>query len=239
MLVASDIGDSRAQKVVFGAIWAPTQPEGFLRFEDEMNKLRLKYKCWGKLQWKKSISNENVYNFYRDSMKLFVNSELINFSSIVVDRDVLHRSGQHMGRDINAAKGRFVYLLLSRGSKRYCETGDALHVLLDQGEHSPTQINVIRNDIEHYYLLNQTSAPGLSVDHIQQCDAHIISGIQVADFIIGAISHRMNSTTCSDNHEKLTTYLETKLLQNLSYATPHWHKKVNVWSWTPSRRFSS
>jgi hypothetical protein len=236
LLVASDIGDTQPPKVVFGALWVPIANGGFLDFETRVKELRLKYKCWGKLQWKKSISSGPVFDFYKACLDLFVDSQAVTFSSIVVDQQILHNSGQHMGKNINAAKAKFVYLLLSRGSVRYCSKDDTIHVLLDKGEHSSAEILAIKQDIEHYYRVNR---PNNGVDHIQQCNAHIMSSIQIADFIIGALNHRINATKSSQQHEDLTQHLEERLGQNLKYPTPQWQMKLNIWNWLPGTPFRS
>ncbi|HSX02764.1 MAG TPA: DUF3800 domain-containing protein [Candidatus Saccharimonadia bacterium] len=235
-MVTSDIGDTQPPNVVFGALWAPIARKGFLDFEHQMKELRLKHKCWGKLQWKKTIGSQSIFDFYRESIDLFIDTDLLAFNSIIVDKDVLHHHAKYLGSNINATKASFVYLLLSRGSRRYCSAGDSLHILLDRGEHKPAEIQKIRDDIERYYLKERTS---FSVNHIQQCDAHIVSTIQIADFIIGALSRRINNTAASTQHEALTAHLEKRLGQSLLYSTPQSYKKLNVWKWHPGSPFAN
>lgn len=232
MLILCDSGDRRVNDFVIGTIWA--SKEAFINFEMEILELRIKEKYWGELKWSKTIGNEKTLNFYKKVIKLFLDSRVVNFSVVVVNKDKLKSCGQHMGKNFLSSIPNFIYVIVSRRASKYCERTVALNIIADKGE-LQTKVNTLKkiltvrigNDPELKKI-------GVTLEHVTMCDSHICSSMQICDFLSGAITARTNKLIFPDNKKVLVQQIESKLEIDLSKPTPIYYKKFNIWHWTPS-----
>lgn len=233
MLAACDFGNKQAKNLVIGSVWAPLTAEGLFAFEREVLDLRIVRKCWSNLQWKKSQSSDAICNTYLDFIELFIKSHL-NFSCIVVSQERFYELGKHIiAKDLIEAVPTFTYLLISRRMKNYCRPSSKLTVLLDREAQHREAIPDIRQKTDTYTLLHNKLTPNLQIHHIQQCDSHISSVLQLCDILTGAVSYAINQVSANDCCQRMASKLEQDLGIRLGQATPVTYDKLNIWQWSP------
>jgi hypothetical protein len=235
MIVACDAGNKDSSKYVVGSVWA-SRKGAFFEFEKQSLELRLRHKCWGKLQWKKNKSSDQIIAMYLEFTQLFINLD-INFSCIVVDKMLL-RKYPHLGTNIDQALPSIIYLLVTR-AKRYFNTKINLHILLDNEQLGARgEIIGLKASINKYMLNDKERRGLISLEHLQECDSHICSLLQICDILTGSVSGAVNGSITNKNLA-ISQELENSLSLSLQFPTIPSYKKFNIWFWKPSIPFTT
>lgn len=231
MLVATDVGSPSVDKVVLGSIWVPLTDRGFFELDQKILRLRTDRRCWGEFKWSKSKSSEDIRETYRQLASTFLQHGNACFSCVVIEKDILRRTGQHMGRNIDEALPNFTYLLLSRRAPQYCRSASELTVLLDRGEYRGRETEV-RDLFDDHLRRGQNPQELQNIRHIQEAHSHITPMLQLADLFTGAVTQRVNGTRSGEDRTFLCDYLEGQGI-NLSEPTYPSETKFNIWHWNP------
>lgn len=230
MLVACDISDKSQQHIVFGSIWSGHSNGALNKTLKSVLDLRISEMCWGTFQWKKSKDSEYTEK-YKKFLDIFFSQD-INFSCLVVDKDVLVKNGTHMGKTLSEAIPNLSVLHISRCAMRYCPNDSEVTVLLDRGEHT-SQILKVKEELRSYTRRNLPDTK-VKVKDVQEINSRKLSTMQMCDLLTGAVAKAFNGTRTSVANKYISDHIEQKLGRTLSTPTAPYDKKFNIWLWQPA-----
>lgn len=233
MLVACDIGDKTQKYVVFGSVWSGLSNGDFYNTLKSVTDLRVNEKCWGTFQWKKSKDAEYTGK-YKKFIDIFFDQN-INFSCLVVDKDLLSSSGSHMGANITEAIPNLSVMHISRCAMRYCPNGSEVTVLLDRGEHTRSILKV-KEELNNYTTRNLPDTE-VRIKDVQEINCRKLSTLQMCDLLTAAVSKAFNGTRTSVANKEIFDHIELKLGKSLSSPTVPYDTKFNIWAWRPGALF--
>lgn len=236
MFIACDESgtSSSAKYLVIGSVWIAKNK--LSEVEGRITELRLKRKCWGEIEWskvRKSMSDE-IFKMYQDFLALTFQDIPISFKCIVVKKSLLDMRTFHE-RDEELMRFKFIYLLLSRPGKRLLHINKNLrfHVIFDEFEQSTKSKEEKRVLRMKAFIERHLGVP---LEHLQPCNSHICSLVQLCDLLTGAVSTSWNQSPPRINEKKqeLITYIKNKSGKKLTTRTLPTEKDFNIWVWQPS-----
>ena len=198
-------------------------PKGSVsEFEKRVSELRLRFKCWGEVKWEKISDHtpENVMRFYGKFVEAIFGIDAF-FRFIVVDTEKL--DGRKVGEKLQL---KFMYFLISRNAvrgvlRRRVNPND-LHIVFDQFQESKQSRDegwrIKTRDFLNEYL-------HCEIEHLQPCDSHINSLLQLVDVFTSMLSEKLNSTDRSFSSENRDQ------IAHLIYG--RYGERFAVWYWKP------
>ena len=223
MFVACDESGIGKRYFVLGSVWVPKG--NVSEFEKRVSELRLRFKCWGEVKWKKISDHtpENVMYFYREFIEAISDMDIF-FRFIVVDTEKLEE-----GKVVEKLQLQFMYLLISRnavrGVLRTRVNPNELHIIFDQFQESKqSRHEGWRKDTRGF--LNKHLE--CEIEHLQPCNSHINSLLQLIDVFTSMLSEKENGSGesfLSVNREQIAKLIDGR-----------YGERFAVWRWEPYRK---
>jgi len=213
--------------MLLGAIWCPIDKVKVI--SKEIKQIKAEQNARGELKWMK-VSNCRL-KFYQHLLDYFFSKDGLNFRCLVVfGKDGLNHSYFNQGSHDSFYYKMYYYLLLnivsrpestfniyldikvSRGSRRIRELRRILHTKLGDWERS-------------------------TISKIQLVRSHESELIQLADFLIGAVSYCNRNDIPKKNSAKLAVVQQIKARTgaDLIHICPPWEEKFNLFIFHPRR----
>ncbi|MCX6645148.1 MAG: DUF3800 domain-containing protein [bacterium] len=207
--------DKKAKYLVIGGLWLPAE----LRQEIKagINELKKTHGFNHEIKWHKVHAGKE--DFYRALIDLFVGfGDRLRFRCIVVEAEKVNLVRFHQN-DKELGFYKFYYQLI----KNWIYDFNEYRIFCDEKTNRVgNRLEILRRTLD---CSNMTS----QVTSVQALPSKEVALIQLADFLVGMISSRMNETIPTDSSkDKLIAYLEHRLgKQRLG---PTWRKepKFNI-----------
>lgn len=188
------------QYLMIGSLWLPANLRKNIKLD--INKLREKHSTWGEIKWKKVSPAKK--EFYLALLDLFMSYQgKLRFRCIAIESSQVDLGWHNHDKELGFYK--FYYQLLH-------------HWILDLNSYTifcdaktsrdPLRLKVLSDCLNSANLTSKVS-------FVQALPSHQVVLIQLADFLLGAVSAKMNNNTRSITKLEVIQYLEQKLGRSL------------------------
>lgn len=210
--------------MVLGALSCPENSVQLLN--RKIKYLRHKHNYLTELKWTKLIGKQ--FDFYKDLLDLFLDSEELHFkATVVINKNYLDHDEFNQGSHNNFYYKMFFYAL-----RDFINPGGSYKIYLDymdtHGRDKAAKLmDVLHNS--NYGNVNTTAYI------IRSYESQLI---QLCDLLIGALSYanREDIERKSIIKNEIVGYLEKRLCRQLTVGTPPWEEKFNIFRFSPRRK---
>jgi hypothetical protein len=231
MFVACDESgvDPSNKYLVIGSVWL--DKKYVAEFEKRATELRLKNKCWGEVEWLKlkKASSDDIISFYKDFVSLAFKDIKIYFRFIIVEKNKLKMKEFHE-KNKELVHLKFMYFSISRYAETFLDmkSKEGLHIIFDNfNECNASKEKHWRKQTKGYIERHL----GCNIEHLQPCNSHISSLVQLCDLFTGAVSTVWNFTPSDISASKLNIINHMKELtgKNFGAGTLPTERDFNIW----------
>ena len=205
--------DRKASKyLVLGSIWIPSDFRAELKATIKQIKEEHSYR--NEIKWNK-VSPTSLA-FYKALVAFFFSTDSIRFRGIIVEAEKVDMVKFH-NDDSELSFYKFYYQLLH-------------HWILDFNEYCiflDHKVNKEQNRL--HKLKNVLNKANLfsSIENLQALPSHELLGVQLADFLTGALNGKMNGKITSESKKEIITDIEKELKREIE-PTSKVEEKYNV-----------
>lgn len=200
------------QYFMIGSLWLPAEIREDVKAG--ITQLRQKHKVWGEIKWSKISPSKK--DFYLALIDLFISyKEKLRFRCIAIESSKVDLGWHNHDKELGFYK--FYYQLLHHWILDlntytiFCDT---------KTNRDPTRLKVLSGCLS---TANLTA----KINFIQALPSHEVVLIQFTDFLLGAVSAKMNDGTKSQAKLEVITYLEQELHHKLR-PTVQREEKFNI-----------
>lgn len=211
------------QKVMLlGCIWIPQQK--IVEAVEEFRELKRAHKSSGELKWVK-VSNSRL-PFFLNLVDWFFASPHLHFRCLVVpDKSALNHDAFNQGsHDV------FYYKMYFSLLNKILDPGVCHDIYIDiKDTRSKFKIQKLHEILcnDRYDFTQQM------IRKIQHVRSHEVELLQVADFLLGAVSYRHRQLTTSRAKLAIVERIEKHHGRGLVWTTPLSETKFNIFVWSP------
>jgi len=213
--------------MLFGAVWCPL--DKVKSISQQIRQIKAEHNAKGELKWTK-VSNSRL-KFYQHLLDYFFGKTELNFRClVVVGKDKLNHSYFNQGSHDSFYYKMYYYLLLNIVSR----LESTFNIYLDiKDTRGSRRVRELRRII-HAKLGDRER---LTVPQIQLVHSHESELIQLADFLIGAVSYCNRNDIPRENSAKLAVVQQIKARTgtDLIHICPPWEEKFNLFIFHPRR----
>ena len=208
--------------MTFGAVWCPRASATSLA--REVRALKAKHSARGELKWTK-VSRARL-PFYIELLGWFFAQEAMHFRGLVVlQKERLNHSDYNEGDpDLFYYKMQFSLL------NKILSPDSCYAVYLDVKD---TRSRFKVRKLAEVLGSNVYDFTSEMVRHIQNMHSHESELMQVADFLIGALSYKHRNIRTSAAKLAVVEHLEHLLGRSIQWSTPLREQKFNIFLFTP------
>ena len=209
--------------MALGAVWCPT--DDVRRLSDAIREFKVKHNARGELKWIK-VSPKQL-NFYLDLVNyVFVTPEL-HFRCLIVENKARLDHELFNASSHDAFYYKMYYYLL----RNILTAGCTFKVYVDIKDTRSQQKVVTLKEV----LCNSTrEINSCDIARIQQVRSHESELLQLADFLLGAVSYVNRSLAGSAAKCAIADAIQQRAHHELAKTTPPWEPKFNVFVFSPS-----
>ncbi len=204
--------DRKANKfLVLGSVWIPADYREILK--DRVNNLKVKHGYSNEIKWNKVAPS--TFEFYKELVELYFELD-IRFRSLVVEADKVDKVRFH-NDDSELSFYKFYYQLLH-------------HWILDFNDYSIFIDHKVNKDRGRIHKLKEVLGNAnlfSSIDNVQAIHSHESIGIQLADFLMGAVNGKFNCKITSVAKINIIKEIENRLGHPI-HPTGKAEEKFNV-----------
>jgi hypothetical protein len=208
--------------MLLGAVWCP------LAVVEEnvkvIHDIKESWKARGELKWTKvSPSREG---FFLEIVDYFFSTNNLNFRCLIVDNKAkLNHSYYNQGAHDSFYYKMYYYLL-----RHIMDSQKCYNVYLDiKDTRSQIKINKLR-DVLCNAVHDFNRSMICKIQHVRSKEVELL---QLADFLMGAISYKNRGLTSSDTKLKIVNRIVEHSNVSLEKTTPPWEEKFNLFFFSP------
>lgn len=208
--------------MLVGCVWSGKQ--SIKSLHDELSEIKSRHQASGELKWSKvSRSREN---FFLEVVDWFFSKEELHFRCVVVaDKDKLDHSVFNRG-----SHEEFYYKLYYQLLHRILSPDGTYEVYIDlkdtRGRLMLPKLREILCSAKHDFM-------GAMISQIQNVHSCEIGMVQLADFLLGAVSYRNRKLGANDTKLKVIKKIEELLGRRLTQTSPLSEHKFDVFVFHP------
>ncbi len=214
--------NDRQPIMVLGGIWC--SKDVLYEYISDIKLIKEKYKARGELKWTKvSPSRES---FFIEIVNYFFSKDGMNFRAVIVDnKSNLNHSFYNHGDHDSFYYKMYFYLLRNIIVPKY-----QYNIYLDiKDTRSQVRINKLREILgNNFYDFDK-----VIIQKIQHVRSKEIELLQLADFLIGAISYNKRGLTNNTVKNRIIKRIKELSHLNLLNTTPPWDEKFNLFFFSP------
>lgn len=206
--------EARAKFLLIGGLWLPTESREAIK--RQIGALKEQYDFHHEIKWAKVHGGK--MEFYKALVNLFLASEELRFRCIAVDGDKVdmvrfHQDDQELGFY------KFYYQMV----KHWLDDFNEYRIFCDEKTNRVgDRLETLRRTLD---CANLTS----TVRSVQALPSHEVVLIQLADFLLGMVSARLNESVAKGaRKDLLIQYLEQELKLSRLGPTTKSVQKLNV-----------
>lgn len=208
--------------MLMGSIWCPRSQVRTL--SNSIMEIKKKHKMQGELKWSKISKSKE--GFYLELIKWFFNTSDINFRCLIIVNklDLDHEkfnSGSH---------DDFYYKMYFSLLNKILSPDKTYNIYLDiKDTRSNMKLKKLKEILchDHYDFTYQM------INNLQNIRSHESHLLQMADFLIGALSYKWRELSTNETKLKIINLLESDYKKNLKASTSLFEKKFNLFVFTP------
>jgi hypothetical protein len=208
--------------MVFGCIWAPKEivPEMSIRLKE----LKADYRTAGELKWTK-VSPKNL-GFYLSLVDWFFAEKEIHFRTLVIP----NKGALDHGTYNHGSHDEFYYKMYFSLLNKVLSPDKAYNIYLDVKD---TRSRFKVRKLREVLCLDKYDFTGQMIQQIRSIRSHDAQLLQIADFLLGAVSYRHRFLDSSEAKKSVVARIEHHLKRDLLQKTSLYEKKFNVFIWQP------
>ena len=208
--------------MLLGCIWCPLSEVS--RLASELRDIKARHRATGELKWTKVSPARNA--FYQELVSWFLSEAPLHFRALVVqNKSTLNHAYFNQG-----SHDEFYYKMYFSLLNKILSPDKQYNIYLDIKDTRSRQkvrklSEVLRND-----KFDFTSR---MIHHIQNIHSKESDLMQLADFLLGAVSYRHRRLSGNAAKEAVIARLEEGLARDLLSSTPLREEKFNLFLFTP------
>jgi len=208
--------------MVIGAVWVP-KPK-VKKISKDIKEIKKNYNARGELKWAK-VSPSKI-DFYRKIVNYFFENPNLHFRCIVVsNKERLNHEFFNKGSHDSFYYKMYFYLL-----REILKPDKIYNIYLDIKD---TRSNWKIQKLREILLTNFYDFEGKMIRKIQHIRSHESVILQLADFLLGAVSYRARNLQGNKAKIEVVQAIESFAAQSLNISTPPWEEKFNIFVFTP------
>jgi hypothetical protein len=197
-----------------GGIWVEADRRKDLKMG--LASIKAKYKIQGEFKWNKL--SPSYYNFYKELIDFFFQSDFIRFRVILIDAQKTSQFKFH-NSDIELEFYKFYYQLLH-------------HWIFDFNNYNvfvDLKVNRNKGRLNELCKILNNSNLFSDIQQVQGLPSHQSLGIQLADLLTGMVAAKFNKEITSKAKLDIIQYVEQTYQKGKEIThTPKWEEKLNV-----------
>jgi hypothetical protein len=214
--------------MLIGGLWVPQPIEPPIRAR--LLEVRERCNLHAEMKWTK-ISRSKLPG-YKAFVDVVLDSALIPFRCIVIDKHILDYTTFHRG-DRELGFYKFYFQLISRN----LEPHNLYWLYTDERKNrKPYRLDVLKLTVNRWWAKQAGVEP---LRHIEPRCSHDDDLIQVADILLGAVAYAWNGRRGSEPKLDLIEHICQRLAwPTLGASTARGAFKMNIWKWEPRQKAS-
>lgn len=209
--------------MLLGAVWCPAGETK--RLAAEIRDIKKRHRATGELKWTKvSAAREN---FYLELVHWFLAERPLHFRALVVrHKERLNHQYFNAGEyDI------FYYKMYFSLISKILSPDSNYNIYLDiKDTRSRGKVLMLKNIL----CRNAYDFTSQMIRHMQNIHSHESDIMQLADFLLGAVSYRQRGLSGNPAKVAVVEHLESHLRRDLLHSTPLREEKFNLFLFTPT-----
>jgi len=210
--------------MLLGGIWCPV--DEVKRLAAELRDIKNRHKATGELKWTK-VSKARQ-DFYLEVTSWFLAEMPLHFRALVVlNKDRLNHNYFNAG-----SHDTFYYKMYFSLLSKILSPDNLYNIYLDiKDTRSRNKVRKLREVLCN----NVHDFTSEMINHIQNIHSHESDIMQLADFLLGAVSYRHRNLTGNEAKIAVIDRLERGLGRSLLRSTPLSEQKFNLFLFSPQR----
>lgn len=208
--------------MLLGCIWCPIDEAS--RLASELRDIKKRHHATGELKWTKVSSSRQ--DFYSELVNWFLAETPLHFRSLVVlNKQALNHTYFNQG-----SHDTFYYKMYFSLLSKILSPDNQYNIYLDiKDTRSRRKVSKLKEVLcnDKYDFTSQM------VTHIQNIHSRESDLMQLADFLLGAVSYRHRGCSGNSAKESVVKLLEDKLGRDILHSTPLREEKFNLFLFTP------
>jgi hypothetical protein len=210
--------------MLLGGIWCPI--DEVRRLAAELRDIKNRHKATGELKWTK-VSKARQ-DFYLEVTSWFLAEAPLHFRALVVlNKDALNHDCFNAG-----SHDTFYYKMYFSLLSKILSPENRYNIYLDIKD--TRSRNKVRK-LSEVLCNNVHDFTSHMINHIQNIHSRESDLMQLADFLLGAVSYRHRNLTGNAAKVAVVSRLEKELNRSLLYSTPLREEKFNLFLFSPVR----
>ena len=208
--------------MLIGGIWCPFR--SVKKISKNLKILKEHYEAKGELKWNKVSQSKS--EFYIKLVDFFFDNPELKFRCIVVDDKTKLNHAQFNKGSHDA----FYYKMYFYMIKNILNPKFQYNIYLDiKDTRGGPRVEQLTNVLRKYF----TDYDGNMIPKVQQIRSHESELLQLADFLIGAISYVNRDLYDNKVKKRVVDRIEENIRHNLKKTTPPWEEKFNIFIFSP------
>lgn len=215
--------NDRQPVMLLGAIWCPKSH--VKKTSDEIREIKSKHNARGELKWVK-VSKARQ-RFYLELVDYFFSTPQLHFRCLVVDdKSKLNHDYFNLG-----SHDTFYYKMYYSMLKTILSPENKYHIYIDiKDTRSQNKVNKLR-EVLCNNVYDFTKQMIVNIQHIRSNESELL---QLADFLIGAVSYKNRKLNENSAKVLIGSTIEKKTGQSLCLSTSLFKDKFNLFVFSPS-----
>lgn len=210
--------------MLLGGIWCPV--DEVQRLATELRDIKKRHNATGELKWTKvSMARQD---FYLEVASWFLAESPLHFRTLVVlNKDSLNHECFNAG-----SHDTFYYKMYFSLLSKILSPDNLYNIYLDiKDTRSRNKVKKLREVLCN----NVHDFTSQMISHIQNIHSNESDLMQLADFLLGAVSYRHRNLTTNEAKIAVINRLELALGKSLLQSTPLSEQKFNLFLFSPKR----
>jgi hypothetical protein len=208
--------------MLFGCIWCPKNISG--NYSMEIQGIQKRHNANGEIKWTKVSASKRL--FYIELVEWFFCQSNLHFRTLVVQNKSLLRHDIFNAGSHDIFYYKMYFSLLNKILSPDCTYNIYLDIKDTRSRQKLAKLKeILCNNV--YDLTNQM------ISHIQNIHSHESSIMQVADFLMGAVSYKQRGLSNNPTKLEIIRKIEDYTHRPLLYSTPLSEQKFNIFLFTP------
>ncbi|MCR4434101.1 MAG: DUF3800 domain-containing protein [Caldiserica bacterium] len=205
-----------------GALWCSKDRATELMID--IRKLKSAYNAIGELKWVKVSASRQ--EFYLSLTSWFLEQKDLFFRALIVhDKKILNHEAYNQGsHDV------FYYKMYFSLLSKILSPDSQYNIYLDIKD---TRSRIKIQELRHILCRDQYDFTSQMILRIQSIASRESELMQLADFLLGAVSYKNRGLNTNQTKTKVIQLLEKSLGYSLLESTPLWQKKFNLFHFYP------
>jgi len=210
--------ENDGQKVMlFGCIWCPEDERA--RLSSELRDIKARHRATGELKWTK-VSNSRL-DFYLELVDWFMAESPLHFRALIVpDKSLLNHEVFNDG-----SHDTFYYKMYYSLLSKILSPDSCYNIYLDIKD---TRSRLKVRQLKEVLCNNMYDFTGQMIRRIQNMHSHESDLMQLADFLMGAVSYRQRGLSGNSAKEAVIAHIEKKTGYPLLESTARTESKLNL-----------